>query len=108
MAIRERTAFYLREWRQYRGLSLQKLADRLETSKGRIADLEKRVTRFNDDVLAQLAEALDCEPYELLMRNPLDERELWTVYDGLPAEDQQAVNTMIRALARGRAKPTGT
>jgi transcriptional regulator with XRE-family HTH domain len=61
---------YLREWREYRDLTQQQLADRLETtdvSVSRIENLRRDPTlRF----LTAAAEALSCSVADLLTRQP--------------------------------------
>lgn len=71
MAIRERQRFFLKEWLKYREFTYEKFAERLDTSKGVISDLANGKERYHRDHLWEFAEILDCEPWELLNRNPL-------------------------------------
>lgn len=92
--------FYLREWRTYRRLTQQQLGDRVNMTKGRISELENRKRRYNEDMLGALAEALSCEPWELIGRNPLIEPEPVThIWDRLDANDQRAMRAAIENLA---------
>ena len=67
---------YLREWREYRGLTQQQLADRLPvgedgkaTGKDQVSRWERAERGMTMDVQAALAEALDIEP-GALFRDP--------------------------------------
>ena len=71
-AMSTKRPFYLKQWRKHRGLSQQMLADRLDTTKGYISELERQVKPYNQGMLEALAFALMCEPADLLMRDPLE------------------------------------
>jgi transcriptional regulator with XRE-family HTH domain len=63
--------FFLKEWRNYRGLTHMSLAERVGTSQSYVSQIETRERRFNEDWLARFADALDCTPVDLLSVNPL-------------------------------------
>ena len=108
MAIRERQKWFLREWRRHRGLSQQKLADRLGTSKGHVSDLETGRLRYNQDHLEALADVLQCGPADLLMRNPLDSEAVWTIWEHIPEAKRDDALNILKALSEpvpARTKP---
>lgn len=90
--------FYLKQWREYRGLSQQRLADRIESSKGYISELERGIRRYNQDLLETLADALNCDPADLLMRDPSDPDGIWSIWDQVPKTERPRLVAMIRAL----------
>ena len=100
-----RHPFYLKQWRLHRGLSQQQLADRLESSKGYISDLERGVRRYNQDLLEALAYALMCEPADLLMRDTTKEDAIWSIWESVPETDRPKVIEMIKVFS---GKKTGT
>lgn len=101
----DRHPFYLKQWRLHRGLSQQQLADRLESSKGYISDLERGVRRYNQDLLEALAYALMCEPADLLMRDPTKEDAIWSIWESVPETDRPKIIEMIKVFS---GKKTGT
>lgn len=105
MGMSNARPFYLKQWREYRGLSQQRLADRMETSKGYISDLERGKRRYNQDLLEALAEALMCEPADLLMRDPSDPSGIWSIWDQVPVTERPRIVAAIRALVGDK---TGT
>lgn len=64
--------WYLKEWRDRAGLTMEDLAALVHTSAGYLNDLEKGKRRFNQDWLEKFAAALEIEPVDLL-RRPGDE-----------------------------------
>lgn len=56
---------FLKEWLEYRGLSAEQLAGRLDTSKSVISKLMNGRQRYNQDWLEAIAYALDCDVPEL-------------------------------------------
>lgn len=71
---------FIREWREFRGLSLRKLADRVESEPGvtsithaSIQRIEMGEQPYTQPTLEALAAALNCEPKDLLNVNPTKE-----------------------------------
>lgn len=64
--------WFLKEWRDRAGLTMEGLASLVETSPGYLNDLEKGTRRFNQTWLERFAGALQIEPADLL-RNPAHE-----------------------------------
>lgn len=56
---------YLREWLEYRNLTAERLADRVDTNKGQISKLMNGAQRYNQDWLEKIAFALNCEVQDL-------------------------------------------
>lgn len=91
----ERTArqrWFLKEWRKKRGYSQERLAEIIGSSKGYISELESGKRRYNQELLESLADALSCEPGDLIVRDPSDPAGLWSIYDALsPSQRVQLV-----------------
>lgn len=60
---------FLRDWRENRGLSQERLAGRLDVEKMTVSRWERGVAALNTNVMMALADALDIEP-EDLWRHP--------------------------------------
>lgn len=98
---------YLRQWREYRGLSLRALASRLEVSPGGplIADyaalsrIETGETRFNEDVLNAVAEALDVDRTDLLSKDPNKDGQVIDLLRRLDDRDRQRIIEMMEVMA---------
>lgn len=95
-----RRKIYLKEWRKFRGLTQEQLAERLETTGPTISRIETGDINYTRESLESLAAALDCEPADLLSRDPnKPEYELWQIIHGLKLEQQKQALRVIKALA---------
>lgn len=79
----DKPRYFFREWRKHRGLNQEELADLVGVTPSSISQLETGKQGFTDTTLAALAEALSCNPGDLLMRNPLDEDAPWSIWDNV-------------------------
>lgn len=74
---------YIRQWRKYRGLSLRRLAERVEVEPGvpmmshaNLQRIEKLEQPYSQEVLEALAEALEVSVSDLLEVDPDKEGEV--------------------------------
>lgn len=102
----ERRIFF-REWRKHRGLTLQRLADRLEgvTTYASLSRIERGRQPYDRKILEAVADALDCEPADLLSRDPAaPDYKAWRIINGMkPEQREQAVRVLEALLADTRA-----
>ena len=100
-----RRRLFLQEWRKHRNNMTQaQLAERSGVTQGLISQLENNKSDYTGNTLNALARALDCEPADLIMRNPLDTEAPWSIWDTLaPPERRQAVEIMktLKRIAGG-------
>lgn len=90
---------FIRQWRKHRGLTLERLSERVDMSVGNLSQIERGSYAYTQDTLEALAQALSCEPADLIMRNPLDPEAPWSIWERLnPAQRKQAIR-VLKALA---------
>lgn len=95
---------FIREWRKFHNLTLQKMVDRLETMYGletTSATLSRTETghqEYTQQLLEALADALQCEPADLLMRPPGAEQDIRLVWSQLSPENQRKALDIIKVL----------
>lgn len=88
----QRPKYFFKEWRKYRGLTQEQLAERIGTSTPSISQLETGKQGFTDKTLEAFAQALNCTPADLLMRNPTDPEAPWSIWETLePAQREQTL-----------------
>lgn len=94
---------FIREWRKARGLTQEQLASRLNVAVSSISQLETGKQGYSQPTLEALADALGCQPADLLMRNPTTKDAIWSIEDQLnrAAPDKRSailavVETMLR------------
>ena len=91
--------WFLKEWRKHRGLTLQQVAARLETSPSVLSDLENSKSRMNDDWIAGFAWAYQVEPSDLL-RDPAMPTRDDLLSMGTP-DQLRAAMTLIKTMKTG-------
>lgn len=103
----ERQNWYLKGWREFRGLTQEELAHRVGSSKGYVSQLESKERRYNQDLLERFAKALDCEPWQLLIdpssiARPLDPgvEMLTDAVRRLPEDQRPVALRAIEAMAK--------
>lgn len=96
---------FLREWRKYRQLTQERLAERVGVTPGTISQLENGQISYTQPTLEALAAALSCEPGDILSRDPAtddavaDLRKLLQAASG--ADQQKAIRVLREMLGTG-------
>ena len=86
---------YIRQWRQHRGLSLEKLAAMVPMDKSNLSKLERGLLPYNQQILERLASALMVDEASLLVRDPSAPGAIWIAW----AQATLAERTQIEAIA---------
>lgn len=97
--------YFFRAWRKHRGLTIEQLADRVEMSVSSISQLERGLQGFSDTTLLALADALRCEPGDLLSRDP---RVDGAVVDLMRLIKQKDAAQTVMAFLNALPDKTGT
>jgi len=102
---KNRLRHFIREWRLHRGLTQEKLADRLETTKANISRIENLKQGYTQDFLEACAVALRTEATNLINRDPTDPEGIWSLWDqAKPAERRQIVEIAKTLLRTGTSR----
>jgi transcriptional regulator with XRE-family HTH domain len=94
---------YLKEWREYRGLSQEQGAERLGLSRTQLSKIENLKSPYSQALLEAAADAYQCEPADLIMRNPAVQGAPWSIYESLkkaPEPTQRQIQTIIETLLK--------
>lgn len=89
---------FIREWRKHRGMTLEELAEKTGVSDGGLSLLERGKFSYTQPMLEVLAEALSCEPRDLIGRPPNTE---WGIAD---AASRGMAETWGKATPEERAQ----
>jgi transcriptional regulator with XRE-family HTH domain len=99
IAFRQPRKHFIRKWREFRGLTQDQLAERLEMSKASLSRIENLKQPYTQNFLEAAADALSTDVASLLIRDPTDPDALWSIVDNLkPAQRKQAIR-LLKALA---------
>lgn len=100
--MKQQARLFIREWRKHRGLTQQRLADRLGVDKGTISKLENGKMPWDQKYILGIAEALGIEPASLFMRDPSQPDYAWTLWEQakkLSPEEARKASEMIRIMS---------
>lgn len=104
---RRRPTFF-KQWRIHRGLSQDRLAERLETSTASVSRIEKGVQPYTQDYLEALADALQTEPSSLLMRDPTAPDPIWTLWERAKQAERKDIEDYAKyVIERGQKTGNG-
>jgi transcriptional regulator with XRE-family HTH domain len=83
---------FIREWRKFRGLTLERLAERIDVTAGAVSQLERGDTNYTQPMLEALADALQTTPGALVSWPPEKDPNLQATMPSGP-------KSVLRALA---------
>ena len=91
---------FIREWRKYRGLTLEKVADRLDMTPGHISMLERGQRGYTQETLEAVASALQTDVASLLMRDPTDGDGMWSIWDQAKPGQRRQIVEIAKTLVK--------
>jgi len=102
-----RQRIFLKEWRRHRALTQEQLADRVGIDRTIVSKIENGKLDYHQAFLEAAADALRCEPADLLVRDPTAPQAIWSVWDSIPETQKPQVLAVIQAL-KNTGQKTGT
>jgi transcriptional regulator with XRE-family HTH domain len=94
---------YVKQWRKKRDLTQERLAERVDRSRGLISQIETGETELTEEMIYALADALRADPGDLFDVNPEKEGLIVDITDllrGKSAAVQAEVLGFVRGLVR--------
>lgn len=91
---------FIREWRKFRGMTQEQLAERIGVTKSYVSKVEAGKRRYDQPFLEAASEVLRCEPADLLVRDPMDPEGLWSIWDQLAPVQRRQVVEIAKTLSR--------
>ena len=95
-----RRRIFLQEWRKYRGLTQEALAERVGMSKGNISQLEQGVQGYSQEGLESLAEALQCDPGQLLNVDPTKDDAIWSIWEQAKPGERKMIVEVAKTIVK--------
>lgn len=93
-----RQRIYLREWRKHRNLTQETLTARLEVDRTIVSKIETGKLDYHQAFLERAAEALNCEPADLLVRDPSRPEAIWSIWEQIAPVDRPKALAVLQAL----------
>lgn len=97
---RPRRRHYLRQWREYRSLTLEAAASRFDMSAAQLSRVERGQSPYTQDFLELAAEAYRTDEASLLMRDPTDDEAIWSIWDQAKPGEREQIIAVAKALRR--------
>lgn len=92
---------YLKAWREYRGLSQDELAEKVETTKSVISLLENEKRPLSSKWLRKLAEALETQPGHILDHDPNElPADIFDLWGSIAKTDRAQAARVLRSFVR--------
>lgn len=100
MSKQGKTRWYLKQWRKHRGYTQERLAEMTGLSMPYVSQLETGKRQYTQELLELFSEALQCEPADLIIRDPSDPDGIWSIYDQLSAPQRGQLVEIGKTLKR--------
>jgi transcriptional regulator with XRE-family HTH domain len=94
---------FLREWRKHSGKTLEAVAEQLHMSHSQLSRIERGKQAYNQELLEKLAELYMCDVVDLLIRDPSQPEEIWTLWDRAKPGQRRQIVAVADALLKGAA-----
>jgi transcriptional regulator with XRE-family HTH domain len=95
---RVRSRHFIQEWRKFRNLTQEQVAARIGISRTNYLRAEAGKVPYSQDILELLADALNCSPADLLMRDPLKFNAVWSLEDHLKQADKDTRDRIMAVV----------
>lgn len=95
---------FIREWRKSRHLTLEQLAERVGVTHGALSQLERGLTKYSQGMLEALARELNCEPGDLIMRDPSQPGAIWSIWDNASEADRIQIEAIASAVVSAKKR----
>lgn len=93
---------FIREWRKFRLLTLERLAERIDVTHGALSQLERGETNYTQPMLEALADALQCTPGDLITRPPGADPGLWLIWENADQPEREQITRLVQGLHDSR------
>ena len=91
---------FVREWRDFRGMTQEKLAEAAGLTPGAISQLERGEVGYTQRSIEALADAMSCSPSDLTGRNPVsDDFEPIQLFAAIPKSNRPLAIRMLKSMA---------
>jgi len=89
---------HLKAWRKYRELTQEQLAECIGISRTYLTKIERGDRKWDQPFLEAAADALRCDPADLITRDPTDPTGIWSIWEGLTLPQRVQAVAVLRAL----------
>lgn len=91
---------FIKEWRKYRGLTQEQLADRVDMAVSNIAQLEQGRQGYSQAGLEAIAEALQCDVGQLLTIDPSKDDAIWSIWEQARPGERKMIVDIAKTIVK--------
>jgi transcriptional regulator with XRE-family HTH domain len=91
---------FLRQWREYRGLTLEQLAESIGATHATLSRIERGKQPYSQAILEALADRLSTDVASLLMRDPADPNAIWSIWDQAKPGERRMIMDIARTIVK--------
>jgi transcriptional regulator with XRE-family HTH domain len=91
---------FIKQWREYRNLNQEQLAERLDMTQPHLSMLENGRRGYTQETLEAVAEALQTDVASLLMRNPEDGDAIWSIWDNAKPGERRMIVDIAKTVTK--------
>lgn len=88
---------FLREWRKFRGYTLEQAAERVGMSHQNLGKIERGMVPYGETLLDILADVYRTDKGSLIMRDPNRTDSFWSIYDQLAPPERARLVERVEA-----------
>lgn len=96
---------FLRQWRDAKGYTLEQAGEAVGISHAQLGRIERRLQKYNQELLEALAELYGTDPASLIMRDPSRSDAIWSLWDQAKEGQRQQIEEYAEFVLRTK---TGT
>jgi transcriptional regulator with XRE-family HTH domain len=82
---------FLRQWREYKGMTLEAAGEAVGLSHAQLGRIERRLQKYNQALLEALAELYGTDPASLIIRDPTQPNAMWSLWDQAKEGQKQEI-----------------
>lgn len=105
MARRPRPPHFIKEWREFRGISQETLADEIGMTAASISRVESNKQPYSQRLLEAIGQVLHASPADLLGHDPRQADPLRQLLSDATDEQIRQIAAVAEALLKFEAKP---
>lgn len=91
---------YIRQWRDYRNLTLEQLAERIDMTPSHLSMLERGLRGYTQETLERIADALQTDVASLLMRDPTEEGAIWSIWEHAKPGERKMIVDIAKTITK--------
>lgn len=96
---------FLRQWREHREKTLEEVGEAVGISHAQLGRIERRLQKYNQELLEKLADLYQTDPASLIMRDPTNEDAIWSLWDQAKPGQRNEIEKYAEFIVKTR---TGT